>query len=115
MTTIRTHPLDQNLIRIVVKGAPENLIPLCQFTYDDNSNEQQLDKKLKEKLLEVVRQMAATPLKVLSYAHKDVNLEDLNNLLETFDPESPEFREHIESELTYVGTFGLEDPLRNDV
>jgi len=32
-----------------------------------------------------------------------------------FNLEEPEFRMEIEKNLVYIGTFGLEDPVRDDV
>lgn len=54
--------------------------------------------------------MAATPLKVLSYAQKDVGLDEFNQLCNQCDVEDPNFRKELERELTYIGTFGLENP-----
>lgn len=35
--------------------------------------------------------------------------------MQTFPLESQEFREQLECELTYLGTFGLNDPIREDI
>jgi magnesium-transporting ATPase (P-type) len=51
-------------------------------------------------------------LKVLSYAYKEISMADLDHLMQTQDPESNEFRNEIETGLTYLCTFGLEDPVR---
>lgn len=54
-------------------------------------------------------------LKVLSFAYKDMSMSDLDSLMKTHNPESNEFRESLESNLTYLCTFALEDPLRVDI
>jgi len=59
--------------------------------------------------------MAAAGLKVISYAFKDVAVEDLARTKNAYHDESDEFRNEIESNLTYLCTFGLEDPLREGV
>jgi len=68
--------------------------------------------------------MARKGLKVLSYAYKDISYEQYENIKNTKDNdgmviqnyiESPEFRAQMEQNLTYVGTFGLEDPLRDNI
>jgi len=59
--------------------------------------------------------MAATGLKVISYAFKDMPLKKLNEMMHSYSLESPEFRSEIESDLIYLCTFGLDDPLREAI
>ena len=59
--------------------------------------------------------MAAGGLKVISYAFKDMPLKKLNEMMHSFSLESTEFRSEIESDLIYLCTFGLEDPVRDDI
>ena len=41
--------------------------------------------------------------------------DELNSMMQHYHIESDEFREDIQSRLVYLGTFGLEDPVREDV
>jgi len=59
--------------------------------------------------------MASSGLKTLSYAFKELRIGDLEALMQTYNPESEEFRNELESDLIYVCTFGLNDPLRDNV
>lgn len=59
--------------------------------------------------------MAQSGLKVLSYAFKEILLEDLDNLIHSVNTESEEFRMELEADLVYLGTFGLDDPLRPEI
>lgn len=59
--------------------------------------------------------MAAIGLKVISYAFKDMPLKKLNEMMHSYSLESPEFRSEIESNLIYLCTFGLDDPLRESI
>jgi magnesium-transporting ATPase (P-type) len=59
--------------------------------------------------------MAKQGLKVMSYAFKEILLEDLDNLIHSVNVESDEFRDELEADLVYLGTFALEDPLRPDL
>lgn len=59
--------------------------------------------------------MAAEGLKVLSFAYKDIAVAELGDIMEQFNPESDEFRQKLESDLIYLCTFGLDDPLREGV
>jgi len=59
--------------------------------------------------------MACNGLKTLSYAYKQMPEDELNSMMQHYHIESDEFREDIQSRLVYLGTFGLEDPVREDV
>ena len=66
-------------------------------------------------LTDIVDGMARDSLKVLSYAYKDIDLSIYADYLTENYEESMEFREAIERKLIYIGTFGLDDPLRDKV
>ena len=59
--------------------------------------------------------MADQGLKVLSFAFKDMKVDTVQQILDRLDDESPEFRDEMESELTYLCTFGLQDEPRDGV
>ena len=59
--------------------------------------------------------MAAVGLKVISFAFKEMPLAKLNEMMHQYSLESTEFRTEIESDLVYLCTFGLNDPLREDI
>ena len=105
---------DQTQARIYVKGAPEYVINLCSDTYDFHANPTELDDDEKFRILSdiVTDQMAATGLKVLSYAFKQVPYDDIIDMMRNNDIESQEFRDLLEQDLIYLGTFGMEDPIR---
>lgn len=72
--------------------------------------------KIEQILTDKVMQMASDQLKVLSYAYKEMNLDTYDELLKNYDNEETSgYREEMERDLTYVGTFGLEDPLRDKI
>jgi magnesium-transporting ATPase (P-type) len=53
---------------------------------------------------------------VLAYAYRDFDAAQYNQFKDRFkDIEDIDFRIQLESDLIYVGTFGLEDPLRDGV
>ena len=59
--------------------------------------------------------MAKEGLKTLSYAYKQIPEDELNSIMQQYHIESDDFREYIQSRLVYLGTFGLEDSVRDDV
>lgn len=54
-------------------------------------------------------------LKVVSFAYKEITMKALNELMHQHPLESAEFRQELESDLVYLATFGLDDPLRDDI
>ena len=59
--------------------------------------------------------MANEGLKCLSYAFKEIRIEDLDQLMSTYDLESDDFRNELENDLIYLVTFGMDDPLRPNI
>lgn len=73
---------DQNLseyVRVYVKGAPEYVIPLCTQILDSDIQPQELTDDDQIHLLTTTasEEMAQKELKTLTYAFKEVKLEDL--------------------------------------
>jgi len=104
------------LVRIYTKGAPEYIFQLCNRTH--NNNMEAVEFTQKDSILADIigAEMAGTHmLKVISYAYKEVELKVLNELMHQFPLESDEFREALESDLIYLATFGLLDPLRDNI
>jgi len=63
----------------------------------------------------VSNDMASKGLKVVSYSFKEIALQDLNQFMQDNSIESQEFRSELEVDQVYVGTFAMEDPIRDDV
>lgn len=59
--------------------------------------------------------MAVHGQKTLTYAFKEISVDDLNQLTSQHNVEGEEFRVELENDLIYLGTFGLDDPLRDDI
>lgn len=116
-TVVRPVTNNPNTVRIYVKGAPEFVIPFSTQTFDSQNEAVEFGDELKENLLEdaISTQMAAHGLKVISYAYKEISLQEMNELMCNYQVESHDFREKLESDLVYLGTFGLRDPIRNDI
>ena len=108
---------NEDLVRVYVKGAPEFVLPLCNQTLSNQVQPTEFSQDEANEILNVVvsSEMAKNSLKVLSYAFKEIQMADLGELMQTYNPESEEFREVLENELIYIGTFGLDDPLRQDI
>mmetsp|Transcript_14890 Transcript_14890/g.25363 ORF Transcript_14890/g.25363 Transcript_14890/m.25363 type:complete len:791 (+) Transcript_14890:874-3246(+) len=114
---VRRVPDNEELVRIYVKGAPEFVLPLCSQTLSPQVQPVELSEDEVVGLLSeiVTAKMASEGLKVLSYAFKEIRLEDLDQLMQSYNTEGAEFREQLEADLIYLGTFAMEDQIRSNV
>lgn len=117
MVVVRKVANDATQVRIYVKGAPEYVIPLCSDTFDSEMNPKEFDEDDRTKVeYDIVAcLMAREGMKTLSYAYKQIPMDDFNMLLSSHHVESEEFRNEIEADLVYLGSFGLEDKVRGGV
>ena len=124
---------DPQLVRVYVQGAPEAVIDLCSWTLSATERVEmgQHDKALL--LTQTVGPMAnfqtldpegnieICGLKVFSYAFKDMEMSELVEIENDLNRQgknlenAPEFRAVLEKDLIYLGTFGLDNPLNEDV
>jgi len=75
-SVVRQIPGDPENVRVYVKGAPEYIFQLSTETLDDHSQKVEFADHKKNDILDntVGTYMAATGLKVLSYAYKDMSM-----------------------------------------
>lgn len=115
-TVVRVDASDEEMCRVYVKGAPEEILPLCAQTLDTNIQPKNLSQKDQRAILGIINnEMAAKRQKPLSYAFKMVNNAELSQVLSKVDEDSLEYRNIFESQLIYLGTFGIEDELRDNI
>ena len=114
--TVRIDPRDDTQVNVFMKGAPESLLAKCDSIMTSRSDLETADDQWKEDHLNQVvsEQMAKESLKTVAYAYRMIPKDTFNDLLE-HDPESEYFLEELQRDLVYLGTFGLEDPLRPNV
>ena len=104
-------------VRVYVKGAPEYVIPMTNSTLSMNVQTKEFTQEDQLHILgQVVSgEMAQYGYKPISFAFKEMALSDLNRIMNDMSQESDEFRYELESNLTYLATFGLQDPLIDDI
>lgn len=119
MTTVYRLGKGCDTVRVVVKGAPEYIMPYCNSQLDSQGNIVSLNEDQKERILnkEIIDNFAKNHgYRTFLYAYKDMNSEAWENLQAAnnnfVDEES---RYIIEEELTFVAGFGIEDLLRQGV
>jgi magnesium-transporting ATPase (P-type) len=67
------------IVRVYVKGAPELVMPLCNQTLDFNGNRKEFEDSDQGNILNhiVSNDMADQGLKVLSFAYKDMEVDEV--------------------------------------
>jgi len=85
------------------------VIPFCNKTLDYTVEVKDFDDNDVSTILShVVRnEMACQGLKPISYAFKEMSVQELEEFMNTYSVESEEFREEIEKDMIYLCTFGL--------
>ncbi len=100
-----TFHLDSDLVRVMVKGAPEVLLNHCKTVFNEHGN-QALDAQQCNRIERANEQMAATGLRVLGVAWAEFPLHD-------FEPNDDLFV--YVKDLVFTGLVGLMDPPRPEV
>lgn len=88
---------------LITKGAPEKLLPLCDY-YEANNHVEILTSTYRKKLLNENEKMADEALRVLAIAYKKINLTEV-----------PLIDESIECGMVFIGLIGMIDPPRSEV
>lgn len=116
---MRNNATNPNTVRVYVKGAPEEVIRLCRQTVDVEVRPCPFEQADQEEILQkIADEIAAKGQKPLSYAFKEIDKARLEELMERNargEIDDDAFRQEFESELYYLGTFGLEDRLRPEI
>ncbi|KAF7116590.1 hypothetical protein RHSIM_RhsimUnG0023400 [Rhododendron simsii] len=93
----------ENTMNVHWKGAAEMVLAMCSNYYDVSGNIKVLDNFEKEKFDQIIQGMAASSLRCIAFAHKQV-------------PKQEKGKIHIEENcLTLLGLVGLKDPCRPGV
>lgn len=87
----------------------------CNQTYNQDCQDEDFSAADKKQSLRRVDEMAKEGLVPVSYGYKKLTLDDLKYHMESKDVESAEFKEELLTDLNYLCTFGLENPLRTQV
>lgn len=106
--------LSASKYRVFVKGGPEILLPLCDTQLSAKGETVSLEEAEKNKIEnEVVRNFAAKCYRTILVAYKDFTAQEWEDLrVKNSDFKSTDDRASVEVDLTMIGVFGLQDPLR---
>ncbi|MDD5642064.1 MAG: HAD-IC family P-type ATPase [Syntrophales bacterium] len=100
MSTINVSP--EGRLYCWVKGAPENLLPLCNNITDWQGRRRGLTFQERARLIQVLNDLAQRGLRLLGLAYKEVDGPDLGQA-------------QAESNLNFLGITGMIDPPRPEV
>lgn len=106
-------------VAVYVKGAPEVILELCTHTHQADDSIAPLGDEEKQTLTEVVSRMASQPLRTMAFAYVEMDLQAWTSEYEDRGGSAEKNLEDALSSralgLTFVGAFGLRDPLRAKV
>eukprot|EP01091_Cochliopodium_minus_P021301 TRINITY_DN967_c0_g1_i3.p1 TRINITY_DN967_c0_g1~~TRINITY_DN967_c0_g1_i3.p1 ORF type:complete len:1042 (-),score=346.69 TRINITY_DN967_c0_g1_i3:10-3135(-) len=111
---------EENVCRLFCKGAPDQLIKDLSNLLHPDGKMTQATSGAKEKLEKMVQELSSDGLRTLLIAYRDFPANEwLNPAKNENDPVSERFIipdiPTLPTELTYVGLFGIEDPVRPEV
>ncbi|KAA8527656.1 hypothetical protein F0562_035475 [Nyssa sinensis] len=96
-----------NMIIVHWKGAAEMILAMCSHFYDESGNMKALDDGEKMKFDQIIQGMAASSLRCIAFAHKEVQEEEHED-----GKAHQKLKDH---DLTLLGLVGLKDPCRPGV
>ena len=110
-------PNNSGIVRVLLKGAPEIVIEHCGSYFDEEGHIQKLTEQEQKNIIDnVVTGFAKKAYRTIMIAYADLKLEDYEKLkLANNNFKSEQDREVLETDLTIVGIFALQDPLREEI
>ncbi|KAA8527659.1 hypothetical protein F0562_035472 [Nyssa sinensis] len=96
-----------NTINVHWKGAAEMILAMCTHFYDPSGNMKHLDDGERKKFDQIIQGMAASSLRCIAFAHKNVQEE-----VHEDGKSQQKLKDH---DLTLLGLVGLKDPCRSGV
>lgn len=112
-SAVKNPRLGEDKYSVFCKGAPEIVIELCDSILKDGE-EIELTPEMKQDILkDIVKKYAYQSYRTILVAHSTYSQNEWANMKRQANNfETEEDRECVESGLTLVGIFGLQDPLR---
>lgn len=101
-------------VRVVVKGAPEYVVPMCVQQLDSNGMDAGFDAQ--DLLDNKIHEIGQRGQKPIVMAFRDFDTGEFDQLMSDYNGfQDEESRQQIESNLTFLAAFGMSDPLREGV
>ena len=112
--TVVQNPNRPGTVTVYLKGAPEIVLDMCSSLQSSNGIVQ-LSPDLAEEIRKWVDGMASQPLRVIAFAYFEMEEEQWNVQFEENGRDFDQALDENSMNFTFVGAFGLKDPLRSNV
>lgn len=112
--TVLQNPNRPGTVTVYLKGAPEVVLEMCSSIQSANGIVQ-LSPDLAEEIRREVDSMASKPLRVISFAYFEMDEDQWNVQFEQTGKEFEQALDDRNIQFTFLGAFGLKDPLRKNV
>lgn len=117
MTTVINHPSDNELVRVLVKGASEVILGRCSKYIGEEGAIEEFDEddangKKEEIKTEVIGKFADKAYRTLTLAYKDIPKETYDELDLELDEDDVR---SLEKDLILISVVGIQDPLRPEI
>ncbi|XP_031287130.1 calcium-transporting ATPase 12, plasma membrane-type-like [Pistacia vera] len=99
-----------NTIHVHWKGAAEMILAMCSHYYESNGIIKTMDEDERSKMENIIHGMAASSLRCIAFAHKQISEEELE-----YNEDGKIHQKLKEDGLTFLGIIGLKDPCRPGV
>lgn len=116
--TILRNPANPDKVLVFSKGAPEIVIDYCQWAFDEDGSVVELTPTLKAKILKdiVTDRFAKKAYRTLLIAYRELSKAEYEREADSHNQFAKEDdREVLEKNLTVIGVFALQDPLREEI
>jgi Ca2+ transporting ATPase len=114
MASIWQNPLNKNLFKIYVKGAPERLYERCS-TFHSRYGQQSLTSEVRQRLENQQERYANQGLRTLLFAMRDIDINEINEALANHPDRDLSFYNQIVRNLEFIFMTGIGDAPRNGV
>lgn len=112
--TVVQNPNRPGTVTVYLKGAPEIILEMCNSIQSSNGVVQ-LSPDLAEEIRREVDSMASKPMRVISFAYFEMDEDQWNVQFEQTGKEFEQALDDRNIQFTFLGAFGLKDPLRKNV
>ena len=116
--TVLRNPHNAQKVLVFSKGAPEIVIDYCNKKFNKDGKVVSLDADGKQQLLSeiVTNTFARQAFRTLLIAYSELSMDEYNTLKSQHNNfHSEKDREVLEQDLTVVGIYALQDPLRDEI
>lgn len=96
-------------IHVHSKGAAEIILSMCSYYYTTSGTKLEMDEDARRRIGLIIEGMAASSLRCIAFAHREISEEELEYEEENGKPKLKE------EALTLLGIIGLKDPCRPEV